>query len=34
MGVLPTYMLVYHIHAWYLQRLEESIRSPLNWSYR
>jgi hypothetical protein len=27
-SVLPTYMPVYHICAWYAWRSEESIRSP------
>ena len=28
MDVLPVCLSVHHAHAWYLQRLEESIPSP------
>lgn len=28
MGVLSEVMSVYHMHAWFLRRPEESIRSP------
>jgi hypothetical protein len=34
MSVLPVYMHVYHMLAWCLQRLEEGIRSPKDWSNR
>ena len=28
MNVLPACRHLYHVHAWYLQRLEEGIESP------